>query len=144
MAFRTYILLLLAPRMWALPYPSHDDSRDSLISRVLSPIKESVHHSLVSIFYSHCISVLLTPGSTLRHRSCNIQASDLPLPTVAATWYAGWHANDFPPENLSWEKYNRVTYAFAETNPDPAIVTVSPEDDPILRRVVRLGHESVR
>lgn len=66
-----------------------------------------------------------------------------PLPTVAGTWFAGWHggAYDFPPEDVSWEKYTNVAYAFAETQPDPANLTVYPADDPILRRVVQLGHE---
>ena len=32
---------------------------------------------------------------------------------VAATWYAGWHGDDFPPENVSWSKYTAATYAFA-------------------------------
>ena len=32
---------------------------------------------------------------------------------VATTWYAGWHGDDFPPENMSWSKYSAATYAFA-------------------------------
>jgi GH18 family chitinase len=31
----------------------------------------------------------------------------------AMTWYAGWHATDFPLKNMSWEKYDQVFYAFA-------------------------------
>lgn len=31
---------------------------------------------------------------------------------VAAGWYAGYHSNDFPVANFSWEKYTHVTYAF--------------------------------
>jgi len=69
-----------------------------------------------------------------------------PSSTVASTWFAGWHADagDFPPEDLSWEKYTTVTYAFALTNPDPADLTMSSQDDSILRRVVQLGHAAVR
>lgn len=32
---------------------------------------------------------------------------------VAMSWYAGWHASDNPPQNISWDKYTQVTYAFA-------------------------------
>ena len=31
---------------------------------------------------------------------------------VASTWYAGWHAADFPLDKVSWDKYTQVTYAF--------------------------------
>ncbi len=32
---------------------------------------------------------------------------------VAAAWYAGWHASDFTLDDISWEKYTLMTYAFA-------------------------------
>jgi hypothetical protein len=32
---------------------------------------------------------------------------------VAAAWYAGWHALDFPLSNFAWDKYTHATYAFA-------------------------------
>jgi chitinase len=32
---------------------------------------------------------------------------------VFGTWYAGWHASEFPPEKVSWSKYTHVTYSFA-------------------------------
>lgn len=35
---------------------------------------------------------------------------------VAATWFAGWHADDFPLSKLSWNKYTHVTYSFAYVN----------------------------
>ena len=31
---------------------------------------------------------------------------------VATSWYAGWHASDFPLSAVSWDKYTQVTYAF--------------------------------
>ena len=34
-------------------------------------------------------------------------------PTVAATWYAGWHSTDYTLEDISWDKYTHVIYAFA-------------------------------
>jgi hypothetical protein len=32
---------------------------------------------------------------------------------VMTGWYTGWHAQQFPLEQLSWKKYSIVTYAFA-------------------------------
>jgi GH18 family chitinase len=83
----------------------------------------------------------------VRHRlRIVVQVARAPSSRVASTWFAGWHADagDFPPEDLSWEKYTTVTYAFALTNPDPADLTMSSQDDSILRRVVQLGHATVR
>ncbi|TFK53480.1 hypothetical protein OE88DRAFT_1253228 [Heliocybe sulcata] len=37
---------------------------------------------------------------------------------VTSAWWTSWHASDFPISKLSWSKYNRVVYAFAETAPD--------------------------
>lgn len=36
---------------------------------------------------------------------------------VAATWFAGWHGDEFPLSQLSWNKYTHVTYAFAYVYP---------------------------
>jgi len=33
--------------------------------------------------------------------------------TVAAAWYTGWHAVDFPLSQVSWSKYTHLIYAFA-------------------------------
>lgn len=38
--------------------------------------------------------------------------------TVAAAWYTGWHAADFPLSQVSWSKYTNVIYASALTTPD--------------------------
>ena len=32
---------------------------------------------------------------------------------VATTWYTGWHAQYLPLENVSWDKYSSISYAFA-------------------------------
>ncbi|KAL0575358.1 hypothetical protein V5O48_006609 [Marasmius crinis-equi] len=34
-------------------------------------------------------------------------------PRVAQAWYAGWHADEFTPSNVSWSKYTHMTYSFA-------------------------------
>lgn len=31
---------------------------------------------------------------------------------VAAAWYTGWHAQDFTLDDVSWDKYTHMTYAF--------------------------------
>lgn len=65
---------------------------------------------------------------------------------ISSAWYAGWHGDqsDFPPEEMSWEKYNVVAYAFALTTENPGDIVVSSEDQPILRKVVKLAHDVVR
>lgn len=42
----------------------------------------------------------------------DIYALDEP-PMVASTWYAGWHAKEYPLSQVSWSKYTQMTYAFA-------------------------------
>lgn len=32
---------------------------------------------------------------------------------VATGWYAGWSGDQFPPNQISWDKYTALTFAFA-------------------------------
>lgn len=41
------------------------------------------------------------------------QNSTQAAPSVAAAWYASWHAGNFTLEDVSWKKYTHMTYAFA-------------------------------
>ncbi|KAF9268383.1 glycoside hydrolase family 18 protein [Marasmius fiardii PR-910] len=41
---------------------------------------------------------------------------------VANAWYPGWRT-DRPPSEVSWEKYTHMTYAFALTTPDVAVLS---------------------
>lgn len=44
------------------------------------------------------------------------QATSAAPPSVAAAWYAGWHADStpaFPLSNVSWSNYNTLIYSFA-------------------------------
>ncbi|KAL7283986.1 hypothetical protein ACG7TL_001259 [Trametes sanguinea] len=61
---------------------------------------------------------------------------------VASTWYAGWHGEDFPPENISWSKYTQVTYAFAVTTPDVNTVSLEASDEELLPRFVNAAHQN--
>ena len=58
-----------------------------------------------------------TPVVTSGHRPLSNRLSAksdaTSKPTVAATWYAGWHSTDYTLEDLSWDKYTHVIYAFA-------------------------------
>ncbi|KAH8830175.1 chitinase [Flagelloscypha sp. PMI_526] len=47
---------------------------------------------------------------------------------IAAAWYAGWHAEDFPLSHVPWAKYTHLTYAFAETTPDVNQLMVGAEE----------------
>jgi len=60
--------------------------------------------------------------------------------TIAQTWFTGWTTSTFPPEDVPWEKYSVVTFAFAVTTPQISDLAVAQEDDPTLRKLVQLGH----
>lgn len=63
---------------------------------------------------------------------------------VASTWYAGWHAEDFPPENITWDRYTSATYSFAvPTNNASHMLQLNETDAEILPRFVSLAHENV-
>jgi GH18 family chitinase len=55
----------------------------------------------------------VTPGHRPLFNRLSAKSDTPSKPTVAATWYAGWHSTDFTLEDLSWDKYTHVIYAFA-------------------------------
>ncbi|TFY78393.1 hypothetical protein EWM64_g5618, partial [Hericium alpestre] len=59
---------------------------------------------------------------------------------VAASWYAGWHAEDLPIANISWSKYTHMTYSFAETSGDGSMITVADSDAELLPQFVQAAH----
>lgn len=61
---------------------------------------------------------------------------------IATTWYTGWHAQHLPLEDISWEKWSSISYAFAETTPDPAVVALQDSDADILKRLVDMAHQN--
>lgn len=79
-------------------------------------------------------------GSSSSSSSGNSSVGD---EVVASTWYAGWHGEDFPPENISWSKYTQVTYAFAVTTPDVNTVSLEASDEELLPRFVNAAHQNV-
>ncbi|KAJ6616460.1 glycoside hydrolase family 18 protein [Mycena sp. CBHHK59/15] len=58
-----------------------------------------------------------TSSSVVTQKSTSTNATD-GSNVIASTWYPGWLSADFPPSNLSWDKYNAMTFAFATTTPD--------------------------
>ena len=64
---------------------------------------------------------------------------------ISSAWYAGWHGydTDFPPEEMSWEKYNVVAYAFALTTENPGDIDVSDDNKTILKDVVKRAGSNV-
>ncbi|EIN09004.1 glycoside hydrolase [Punctularia strigosozonata HHB-11173 SS5] len=62
---------------------------------------------------------------------------------VFSTWYAGWHADEFPPDKVSWDKYTHVTYSFATTTDnswDP--LSLADSDAKLLPTFVSEAHKS--
>jgi len=60
---------------------------------------------------------------------------------VASTWYAGWHAKDYPIQDISWSKYTSVTYAFAVTTADQSMVSLEGPDATLLPQFVTMAHQ---
>lgn len=65
-------------------------------------------------------------------------ASDL----VSVAWYTGWHAEDFPPANVSWSKYTLLHYAFAVTVDSPDELSLDESDESTLPEFVQTAHEN--
>ncbi|OBZ70754.1 Chitinase A1 [Grifola frondosa] len=61
---------------------------------------------------------------------------------VSAAWYAGWHAEDFPLANVSWDKYTHMTYSFAVTVPSVHNVSLDGSDAEVLPKFVAAAHQN--
>ncbi|CAK5272817.1 unnamed protein product [Mycena citricolor] len=53
-----------------------------------------------------------------------------PTDVVATAWYPGW--NNFPPSEISWSKYNAMTFAFATTTPDSSTIALDDQSAALL------------
>ncbi|KAJ8518111.1 hypothetical protein ONZ45_g4793 [Pleurotus djamor] len=62
--------------------------------------------------------------------------------SVAAAWYAGWHAEDFPISSVSWSKYTILTYAFATTTPQADRLSLEDSDKQLLPKFVEAAHQN--
>lgn len=55
----------------------------------------------------------LVPRKQAKNRSVSNPASLNTTKDVLATgWYPSWVTNEYPPEKISWSKYNAMTFAF--------------------------------
>ncbi|KAL5528009.1 hypothetical protein ACEPAF_7145 [Sanghuangporus sanghuang] len=61
---------------------------------------------------------------------------------VASTWFAGWHAQNFTLDDVSWDKYTHLTYAFKVSTEDPSDVTLPDEDATLLPQFVAKAHQN--
>ncbi|PPQ70436.1 hypothetical protein CVT26_013930 [Gymnopilus dilepis] len=95
----------------------------------------------------------LQPAFSLLALSClvssglgaSISASIHSKPSVAAAWYAGWHATaGFPLSKVSWSKYTHLTYSFAETTSSVRSLDLSGSDPTLLPQFVAEAHKHVR
>ncbi|KAG6851817.1 hypothetical protein C0991_005770 [Blastosporella zonata] len=55
-------------------------------------------------------------------------AANLSDDFVAEGWYPGWRSDVIPPANLSWSKYNVMSFAFAVTTPDVSSLPIASND----------------
>ncbi|KAH8112032.1 glycoside hydrolase [Phellopilus nigrolimitatus] len=61
---------------------------------------------------------------------------------VATAWYAGWHADDFPLDAVSWDKYTMMTYSFGITVDDPSTIALNDSDVELLPKFVAQAHDN--
>ena len=62
---------------------------------------------LSGLFAAPFTSTTCGPSSLSKH--CSSPSYSF----VSAAWYAGWHTDDFPLSDVSWDKYTHLTYSFA-------------------------------
>jgi hypothetical protein len=92
-----------------------DGYKTYLAIRVLKdqPCSFSAATMLVTLFIFLAGHLFSAAQSSSNCRSRSPTPSRKPAGKVAAAWYAGWHSNDFPLQDVSWKKYNMVFYATA-------------------------------
>ncbi|KAI0929854.1 hypothetical protein AcV5_006707 [Taiwanofungus camphoratus] len=77
-----------------------------------------------------------------RDAPSNSTAGNATVDMVSAAWYAGWHAQDFALNNVSWDKYTHLTYSFATTVPSVNNVSLSGSDAELLPQFVSMAHQN--
>ncbi|TFK74291.1 glycoside hydrolase family 18 protein [Pluteus cervinus] len=70
----------------------------------------------------------------------DVKASQLPSGMVSAAWYAGWHEQSVPFDQVDWAKYTQMTYAFAVTTADDSAISLATSDQQILPQFVSAAH----
>ncbi|EJD03467.1 chitinase [Fomitiporia mediterranea MF3/22] len=104
------------------------------------------------ILLSYCYFVAVTaalafarPSLEIRSRSLHqqvahksVRANDI----VSSAWYTGWHAEYFPLDNVSWDKYTHLTYAFKGTSENASDTSLPDSDADLLPQFVAKAHEN--
>jgi len=109
----------------------------SILFLLLSAVRLSL--SFPGAAYAH--RARFHSGGALHHHSPSRRtATNKTSSKIAQTWFAGWTTDTFPPEDVSWEKYSVVTFAFVVTTPGISDLAVAQEDDATLRQLVKYGH----
>ncbi|KAF5353740.1 hypothetical protein D9758_008635 [Tetrapyrgos nigripes] len=67
-------------------------------------------------------------------------------PRIASAYFTGWHTVNSTPtfevSDISWEKYNRMIYAFAETTEDPHAINITGSNPDALAPFVAAAHKN--
>ncbi|KAI0701975.1 glycoside hydrolase [Cytidiella melzeri] len=87
------------------------------------------------------VTFTLTTGSSAPTTARAVPVCQPTTGAVATTWYTGWHAQFMPLDQLSWDKYSAVSYAFAETTPDVNTIALQDTDEQLLPQFVQLAHQ---
>lgn len=61
---------------------------------------------------------------------------------VSSSWYAGWHADNFTLQNVSWDKYTHLIYSFAATTPLVSNITLNGSDADLLPQFVSMAKQN--
>lgn len=62
--------------------------------------------------------------------------------SVAASWYAGWHATDFPVSSVDWTLYTHVAYSFAETTDSVYNLSLAGSNPDVIPSFVAAAHKN--
>ncbi|KAI0769395.1 chitinase [Trametes elegans] len=102
---------------------------------------------MLSFLYLTCALALPVAQAKLdkAKRTCSPATGTPPTNSqparVATAWFAGFHAKEFPLENISWDKYTHQTYSFATTLSDPTQLNFTDTDAQLLPQFVKTAHE---
>ncbi|KAH9958056.1 chitinase [Russula dissimulans] len=106
--------------------------------------------AFVVVLYTTLLSQLswAIPSSSRSKRSPDHSALSSRLttrstcgPRIASSWYPAWHSSDVPPSDISWNKYNSVTYAFVSTTPDVNTFDLAQSDKDLLPSFVSAARQ---
>ncbi|KZT10932.1 glycoside hydrolase family 18 protein [Laetiporus sulphureus 93-53] len=75
-------------------------------------------------------------------RDASTNSTNSTVDMVAASWYAGWHSENFTLDDVSWEKYTHLIYSFAIPTSSVSNVSLSGSNPDLLPQFVSMAHEN--